>query len=164
SLTLHVGPPGLSCRILLITPFLPYPLSHGGAVRIYNLCRALADRVDFVLVAIREKHDVTEYDKLNEIFREVHIVDIDERVSKDDRIPVQVRGHQSRAMRALIGDIARRWQPDLLQIEYTHMAGFRDAAPQIPALLVEHDLTFSLYRQLADTKPSAAAETEYRRW
>src|SRR5262249_23633797 len=57
-----VGDPG-RLKVLLVTPFLPYPLSHGGAVRIYNLCRALADRVDFTLVAIREKEDAVDYDK-----------------------------------------------------------------------------------------------------
>ena len=32
-------------RVLVVSPFLPFPLSHGGAVRIYNLCRELSDRV-----------------------------------------------------------------------------------------------------------------------
>jgi hypothetical protein len=36
-------------KVLLVSPFLPYPLSHGGAVRIFNLCRELCDRVDFSL-------------------------------------------------------------------------------------------------------------------
>src|SRR5262249_30630846 len=158
-----VGDPG-RLKVLLVTPFLPYPLSHGGAVRIYNLCRALADRVDFTLVAIREKEDAVDYDKLHEIFAGVHVVDLDQRASSDSRLPKQVRGHQSRAMRALIGDLAQRWRPDVLQLEYTHMASFRDAAPQVLALLVEHDLTYTLYRQLAASKPSAEAEPEYRRW
>jgi glycosyltransferase involved in cell wall biosynthesis len=44
------------------------------------------------------------------------------------------------------------------------MAGYRDAAPQVPALLVEHDITFSLYRQLADSNPTAEARAEFERW
>ena len=151
-------------KVLLVSPFLPYPLSHGGAVRIFNLCRELASRVDFILVAIREKHDFIDYEKLHEIFREVYTVDIDERPSRDDRIPAQVRGHQSAALRALIADLARTHQPDMLQLEYTHMAAFRDAAPEIPAILVEHDLTFTLYAQLAAAKRDAAAQAEYQRW
>jgi len=151
-------------RVLLVSPFLPYPLSHGGAVRIWNLCRALAGRVDFILVAVREKHDTVDYEKLHEIFREVFVVDIDERAAKDESLPAQVRHHQSQAMRALIGELARTRRPDLLQIEYTHMAHFRDAAPGIPAILVEHDLTFSLYRQLAETRRDQASRDEYQRW
>jgi glycosyltransferase involved in cell wall biosynthesis len=151
-------------RVLLVSPFLPYPLSHGGAVRIWNLCRALADRVDFILVAVREKHDTVDYDRLHEVFREVFVVDIDERAAKDESIPTQARHHQSSAMRALIADLARTRRPDLLQIEYTHMAHFRDAAPGVPAILVEHDLTFSLYRQLAETRRDPTSRTEYQRW
>jgi glycosyltransferase involved in cell wall biosynthesis len=49
-------------------------------------------------------------------------------------------------------------------VEYTHMAHFRDAAPHVPAILVEHDVTFTLYRQLADSQPGAVAEAEYGRW
>jgi glycosyltransferase involved in cell wall biosynthesis len=152
-------------KVLLVSPFLPYPLSHGGAVRIYNLCRALAGRVDFVLVAIRESQDVVEYEKLHEVFREVYVVDKDERASGSEDLPAQVREHQSRSLNALIGELARQSKPDLLQIEYTHMAAMRLAAPEVPAILVEHDLTFSLYRQLAEKKDAAAgALREYQRW
>jgi glycosyltransferase involved in cell wall biosynthesis len=151
-------------RVLVISPFLPFPLSHGGAVRIWNLCRALADRVDFVLVATREHGETVEYARLGEVFRDVRVVDIDERESKDERLPKQVRHQQSAALRAVVREIAREWAPHLLQVEYTHMAHFRDAAPHVPAILVEHDITFTLYRQLADGQPGAVAEAEYGRW
>jgi hypothetical protein len=151
-------------KVLLVSPFLPYPLSHGGAVRIFNLCRALAGRVDFILVAQRESQDVVDYAKLHEVFREVYVVDRDEPPAADTRLPRQVRDHEPRSLRALITDVCRRSKPDLLQIEYTHMAAFRDAAPGIPAILVEHDLTFTLYHQLAEADPSRTAWREYRRW
>src|SRR5262249_47657605 len=54
-------------RVLVVSPYLPYPLSHGGAVRIYNLCRALQPRVDFLLACFREKNDTTNYDKLHDV-------------------------------------------------------------------------------------------------
>lgn len=151
-------------RVLLVSPFLPYPLSHGGAVRIFNLCRNLASRVDFCLVALREHGETVDYDRLHEVFEQVHIVDIDERAARDAALPEQVRGHRSAVLEALIGRLARTWKPDLLQIEYTHMAAFRAAAPEVPAILVEHDLTFTLYRQLAEASRSAEARAEYERW
>jgi glycosyltransferase involved in cell wall biosynthesis len=151
-------------RVLVVSPFLPYPLSHGGAVRIYNLCRALSGQVDFALAAIREKHDVVDYDKLHEIFRQVSVVDVDELPSRDSKLPGQVRHTQSRSLRALIARIAGEWNPDVLQIEYTHMAAFRNSAPDVPAILVEHDLTFTLYRQLAEKGHGAEAWREYERW
>ncbi len=152
-------------KVLLVSPFLPYPLSHGGAVRIYNLCRALAHRVDFTLLAIREAQDHVDYRKLHEVFHRVYILDKDERPSGSEDLPAQVREHQSTALTALIREIAREWKPDLLQVEYTHMAAIRDAVPELPAILVEHDLTFSLYRQLAEKKDApASARREYEKW
>ena len=65
--------------MLVVSPYLPYPLSHGGAVRIYNLCRALSGRVDLILATFREKGDYVHFDKLHEVFREVYVVDIDEK-------------------------------------------------------------------------------------
>ncbi len=63
--------------------------------------------------------------------------------SRDRGLPGQVRQYQSRSMRALIADLARRWKPDALQIEYTcTWQAFGAGAPEIPAVLVEHDLTF----------------------
>jgi len=76
---------------------------------------------------------------------------------EDQTLPKQVREHHSPSMRALIAEMCRDWEIDLLQVEYTHIASFRDAVPETPAILVEHDLTFMLYKQLAD-------EGEYQRW
>lgn len=151
-------------RVLVVSPYLPYPLSHGGAVRIYNLCRELKNRVDLFLVSFREKDDYVHYDKLHEVFREVFVVDRDQRMLEDPSLPKQVREHHSPSMRALIAEVCREWRIDLLQVEYTHMAAFRDASPETPAILVEHDLTFTLYKQLADRNTTREAEAEYQRW
>lgn len=127
--------------VLVVSPYLPYPLSHGGAVRIYNLCRALGSHMDFILACFREDTDAVDYAKLHEVFREVYVVD-----------------HSSASMRALIARLCSEGKADLLQVEFTHMAPYRDAAPQTPAILVEHDLTFTLYRQFAPRSK------EYARW
>ncbi len=164
--TVPLGPAHLPgrLRVLLVSPFLPFPLSHGGAVRIWNLCRQLSDRVEFTLVAVREKDEHVAYDRLRDVFADIHVVDIDEPASLDTSLPGQVRQYRSRALRALLTDLAARLRPDLVQFEYTHMAAFRDAVPGVPAILVEHDLTFSLYSQLAQSQPGAEASAEYRRW
>jgi glycosyltransferase involved in cell wall biosynthesis len=107
---------------------------------------------------------VVDYDKLHQVFREIHVVDKDRRTPLDGRLPAQVSSSESSSLRALIAQLSYKLLPDLLQIEYTHFAGFRDSAPGVPALLVEHDLTFSLYRQLAEANPSPASWGEYERW
>jgi glycosyltransferase involved in cell wall biosynthesis len=151
-------------RILVVSPYLPFPLSHGGAVRIYNLCRSLSTKADLLLATFRESTDHIYFDNLHEVFQEVYVVDIDERPSKDRTLPAQVRGHVSKSMRALIACLCESRTIDLLQIEFTHLADFRDAAPHIPAILVEHDLTFTLYQQLAEQQGTHAAQAEFERW
>jgi len=151
-------------KVLLVSPFLPFPLAHGGAVRIYNLCRELSHRVDFTLIAMREANDQVDYARLHQVFREVHVVDKDERPPHNNALPSQVSASESSSLRALIAQLSQKLTPDLLQIEFTHFAGFRDSAPGVPALLVEHDITFSLYRQLAEADSSPAAWKEYERW
>ena len=151
-------------KVLLVSPFLPFPLSHGGAVRIYNLCRALAHRVDFILVAVREHQEAVDYEKLHDVFREVYIVDIDETSPAPDALPEQARQLECPSLRALIAEICREWRPDLVQFEFTHMAGLRDSAGGVPAILVEHDITYSLYRQLAEAEPGRKSRREYQRW
>jgi glycosyltransferase involved in cell wall biosynthesis len=150
--------------VLVVSPYLPYPLSHGGAVRIYNLCRALQPRMDFVLACFREKHDAVDYPKLHEVFREVYVLDRDEKASRDLSLPKQVREHQSSSMCALIAKICAEGKADLLQVEFTHLAHFRGAAPRTPAILVEHDLTFTLYRQFAERNPAKTTWREYEGW
>lgn len=158
------GASGSKPVVLVVSPYLPYPLSHGGAVRIYNLCRALNNRVDFLLACFREQRDSAHYGKLHEVFREVWVVDRDEKAIADSLLPRQVREHQSRSLRALIADICREHPVKLLQVEFAHMAQFRDAAPQAPAILVEHDLNFTLYRQFAGQDSKREAREEYERW
>jgi glycosyltransferase involved in cell wall biosynthesis len=151
-------------RILIVSPFLPYPLSHGGAVRIYNLCRALSGRVDFALIAVRENQESVNYAKLHEVFREVRIVDIDQVSRASGDLPEPVRRHECPTLRAVIADVCRSWRPNLVQFEYTQTAALKDTAAGIPAILVEHDITFSLYGQLAETEPCRKSRREYRRW
>jgi glycosyltransferase involved in cell wall biosynthesis len=151
-------------KVLVVSPFLPFPLSHGGAVRIYNLCQELSRRVDFTLIAMREANEVVDYARLHQVFREVHVVDKDERTADHKTLPAQVSASESASLRALIAQLSRKLMPDLIQFEFTHFAGFRECAPGVPAILVEHDLTFSLYRQLAEANSSPASWREYERW
>ena len=41
-------------RIAVLSPYFPFPLSHGGAVRIYNLLREMAKQFDVELFAFTD--------------------------------------------------------------------------------------------------------------
>ena len=44
-------------RVLIVSPYVPFPLSHGGAVRMYNLIRRAAESCDQILVAFTDTAD-----------------------------------------------------------------------------------------------------------
>ena len=150
-------------RVLVVSPYLPFPLSHGGAVRIYNLCRAMADRVDFVLACFREANETVAYERLHEVFREVYVVDQDEK-SLDAAAPKQVAEYRNPAMADLIRNFCLDHRVDLVQLEYTQLAEYRDETGGVPVILVEHDITFTLYRQLYEADGKPETRREYDRW
>lgn len=149
-------------RILIVSPYLPFPLSHGGAVRIFNLARHLSERWDLILITFRERNDHVDYGRLSSCFGRLIVVDHDERRRKDPSAPEAAVQFRSQAMAAAIREAVEEYRPDLLQVEYTQMAEYREAAPNTPAVLVEHDVTFSLYEQLAGS--DRAAQAEFERW
>ncbi len=150
-------------RVLVVSPYLPFPLSHGGAVRIYNLCRAMADRVDFVLACFREDSERVEYERLHEVFREVYVVDQDAK-TLDPAVPAQVAEYRNPAMADLIRTLCLEHRVDLVQLEYTQLAEYRDETGAVPVILVEHDITFTLYRQLYEADGKSETRREYDRW
>ena len=151
-------------RVLVVSPYLPFPLSHGGAVRMYNLCGAMAGEIDFVLACFREVDDTVRYPALHEIFREVYIVDADEK-NPDPKVPAQVAEYRNSAMADLIRRLCGEHRVDLVQLEYTQMSEYRDCAGAVPVILVEHDVTFTLHRQIAESMPEdARARQQYELW
>lgn len=154
--------PGLP-RVLVVSPYLPFPLSHGGAVRMYNLCRAMAGEVDFVLACFREANEAVHYEELHQVFREVFVVDIDEK-HPDAFAPRQVVEYRNSAMTCLVRDMCLAAHVDIVQLEYTQMAEYGDYTGAVPVVLVEHDLTFTLHEQLAATLGTPAAREQYELW
>jgi polysaccharide biosynthesis protein PslH len=44
-------------RVAVLSPYFPFPLSHGGAVRIFNLLREIAREFDVELFAFTDSDD-----------------------------------------------------------------------------------------------------------
>ena len=147
-------------RVAVLSPYLPYPLSHGGAVRIYNLLREIARGFDVELFAFIEPVDAAETAPLLEFC--ARLVLVDRPRYRDPRwstlLPHEVHEFRSAAMRRAIEEQRRDFGFQVLQVEYTQLA------PYGGDILVEHDVTFDLFGQIARRQRTLSAWWDFFRW
>jgi GT2 family glycosyltransferase/glycosyltransferase involved in cell wall biosynthesis len=135
-------------RVLIVSPYLPFPLSHGGAVRIYNLMRRAAADFDQILVAFTGELATPPLELL-EICAEVILVQrAGSHSLPSTGRPDVVEEYDSAAFHAVLRQAVRQWRPALAQLEFTQMAQYAPDCAPARTLLVEHDITFDLHEQL----------------
>ena len=143
-------------RVAVLSPYFPYPLSHGGAVRIYHLLREAASEFDIFLFAFAADPKRQEFAPLQEFCAKIVVVA--QPRYREPRwstlLPPEVREYDSPPMRRLL----EQHGTDLRQVEYTQLS------PYGGDILVEHDVTWDLYRQVYERKPTLSAWWDYFRW
>ena len=146
--------------ILIASPYLPFPLSHGGAVRIFNLMKYAARSHGLVLLAYCEEL-ATPPQELLELCCEVVLVKRHGTHYRRDTVrPDVVEEFDSASFRACLKQTAARWKPAVVQLEFTWMAQFAGEHQAAKTILVEHDITFDLQEQLLGTGGLADRELE----
>jgi GT2 family glycosyltransferase/glycosyltransferase involved in cell wall biosynthesis len=142
------GKPGGKPRVMVASPYLPFPLSHGGAVRMYNLMRRAAEEFDLLLVAFTERAAPPPPEVLD-LCAEVVLV---RRAGSHDLPctgrPEVVEEFASPAFRAALQQTVRKWHPAIAQLEFTQLAQYAGDCAPARTILVEHDVTFDLCQQL----------------
>ena len=151
-------------RIAVVSPYVPWPLSHGGAVRIYHLLREAALTHDIVLLAFVESETPEDLEPLRKLCAKLVLVAKPRyREPRWSTLqPPEVLEYQSLAMQKALAASLRDDRVQAVQIEYTQLASYiaRDRGD----ILVEHDLTFDLYRQVLEREPTTAARWDWWRW
>ena len=137
--------------ILVASPYLPFPLSHGAAVRIYNLMRRAAADFDQVLVAFTEE-SLPVPRELREICSEIVTV----RRAGSHALPSRgrpdtVEEFDTPAFHAALRQTIAKWRPGVVQLEFTQMAIYAPDCASARTILVEHDITYDLYAQMLAT-------------
>src|SRR5262249_26763481 len=145
--------------------YLPHTGRHAGAGRMYQLLRRAADRYRVTLVTFLESEE--ERDFLPELER------ICDRVIALRRNPprrLQLFPYEpfdefrTPEMEAALGAVLEDDDFDLIQLEYTQMAGYADRSLGIPTLLTKHEVDFAaaLRRMRIETAPAAKLRWYYR--
>jgi glycosyltransferase involved in cell wall biosynthesis len=147
-------------RVAVLSPYFPYPLSHGGAVRIYNLLREIAREFDIELFAFTDAGATLETAPVLECCARAVLVEKPR--YREPRwssvLPPEVHEFRSPAMRRALHEQRRDFGFETLQVEYTQLA------PYGGDILVEHDVTFDLFGQIARGRRSVSTWWDYFRW
>jgi glycosyltransferase involved in cell wall biosynthesis len=135
-------------RVLVASAHLPFPLSHGGAVRMHNLTSRAAADWDQVLVAFTENDAPPAAELLDRFVEVVLVRRAGTHAVPSNGRPEVVEEFASASFRAALRETVRKWRPAIAQLEFTQMAQYAADCAPAPAILVEHDITFDLYQQL----------------
>jgi glycosyltransferase involved in cell wall biosynthesis len=147
-------------RIAVLSPYYPFPLAHGGAVRIFHLLRELAAEFDVELFAFTDAAATVEIAPLLKFC--ARLVLVEKPRYREPRwstlLPADVHEFRALAMRQALAQERRSFGFELLQVEYTQLAEYGGD------VLVEHDVTFDLFGQIAHRARSLSASWDYYRW
>ncbi|MGH9673536.1 MAG: glycosyltransferase, partial [Bryobacteraceae bacterium] len=160
--------PGKASRgrpiIVVAAPYPPFPLSHGGAVRMYNLMREAAAGYDQVLICFVEEAAAPPAELL-ELCAEIVVVRRrGTHILADRGRPDVVEEFDAPAFAEALRQTVRRWRPFAVQLEFTQMAQYAADCAPAHTILVEHDVTFDLCRQMLAVEEDWEMRRQYERW
>jgi GT2 family glycosyltransferase/glycosyltransferase involved in cell wall biosynthesis len=150
--------------VLVASPYIPFPLSHGAAVRIYNLMREAARDWDLVLACFVDELHTPPPELLPLCAEIAEVRRPGSHARPSTPRPDTVEEFDQPAFRGALRFLLRKWKPHVVQLEFTQMAAYaRDCAPA-RTVLVEHDITYDLYAQMLSRGEDWEIRREYERW
>ncbi|MCS7042308.1 MAG: glycosyltransferase family 4 protein [Bryobacteraceae bacterium] len=147
-------------RVAVVSPYLPWPQAHGGAIRIANLLEKCSEQFDIVLFGFEDAQTPDDYGRMRRICAFVYAADKPR--WREPRwstlLPPEACEFYSPELDAGLRRLMQEHGVTLLQAEYTQMARYR------PDILVEHDVTWDLFAQVHARRRSLASWWDLWRW
>jgi glycosyltransferase involved in cell wall biosynthesis len=147
-------------RVAVLSPYFPYPLSHGGVVRMYNLLREMAREFDIELFAFYDLGDLENTAAIQELCARLVLVRRPRYREPlwSTVLPPTVLEYRAPGMQKAIAEERRRFRFEALQVEYAQLAEYGGD------VLVEHDVAFDLFGQVAREWRTLRSWWDYYRW
>lgn len=155
-------------NVLILSPFLPYPLDQGGKIRIFNLIKQLSSSHAVTLTAIVDDREAVDLAVLRELCEEVILVERPARLWPDRLVffcgnaPYNVIRYQSSQMERTLKELAQRKRFDLVQVEFSMMWPYARLFKGIPVVLDAHNIEYKNVRQIGATKKGLLWRAMYR--
>lgn len=146
-------------KILMLTPYLPYPPSSGGQVRSYNLIKNLAEKHEITLFSLIKTDGEKKYvPELEKFCRRVEIFKRPEKPWTASNIlktgfgpyPFLVVRNSSPAEKARLSEKLQAEKFDLIHAECFYVMPHLPKT-NIPILLVDQTIEYQVYQHFADT-------------
>lgn len=151
-------------RLVLASCYLPFPLSHGGAVRMYNLMREAAKDYTLILMSFVDEFSKPAEELLGLCAEIVEVKRQGSHYRRESERPKTVSDFDSEPFLAQLQQTLQRWKPDWVQLEFTQMAQYAKHCGSAKTLLIEHDITLDLFHQLRRDNDDFDLAQEQRRW
>ncbi len=150
--------------VVVATAYLPFPLAHGGAVRIFHMVSQAASDFDQVMIAFCDELAAPPPELLALCVEIVMVKRKGTHYRRSSLRPDMVEELDAPAYHIALKQSVQKWRPALVQLEFTPMAQYaRDCHPA-KTILVEHDITFDLHQQLNKTNPGWEARQQLAKW
>ena len=146
-------------KILMLTPYLPYPLLSGGQIRTYNLLKKMAGKHEITLFALIKNEDEKQY--IKELEKYCAKVRVFKRSSKPFTLKnivktafssfpfLVIRNHVALVIAAVRAELATG-DYDLIHAETFYMMPHLPET-KIPVMLVEQTIEYLGYESFAST-------------
>ena len=147
-------------NILILSPFLPYPLDQGGKIRVFNIIMELSKSHSVTLAAIVDDRAAANPGPLRELCEEILLMERPAKLWPDrlaffsGRAPYNVIRYRSAEMRRALKELQGRRHFDLVQIEFTMMWQYADLFPATPVTLDAHNIEHKNVQQIGTSATS----------
>ena len=147
-------------KILFLSPTLPFPLTDGGRIRVFNLLKQIATKNDVTLLALEtQPTDVEAVAELQQLDIQVHLVRNTPTLPRvsfgtlvtalRERQPITVARYARPAYRQKFRELIATENYDLVHYEMFHTAQFR-ADTDLPGVLSQQNVDSAIWRRLCD--------------
>lgn len=130
-------------KILILTPYYPFPANDGGKVRLYNLIKQLSARNDVYLLSFVDSLRTRMYlPPMEQFCKKIFLVKRDELpgIGGDD-LPRCVSGFYTADMVEKLLKVLAEVKPDVIDINFLIMTRYADHVHGIPVVFTEHDIS-----------------------
>ena len=142
-------------RILIVSAYLPHLGTHGGAGRVFQLMKRVAEKHEVTLIAYLEKEEDKQF--LSQAESCCHRVEtvFRGRFRHSSWFPYEpFEEFNCDSFRNSLEDLATESDYDIVHFEWTQMAEFSDLFPYTPKIITEVEVNWAAHRTMVAVEPN----------